>query len=156
LLEGLSKSPLWNSTLLIVTEDDPQDGGDHVDAHRTPLLMASPWIKRGYVAKGHYDVASVHKLIAHIFAKPYANEMIARASLPMEAFTSTPDYAAFDHLVRAQPLSCNPAGTKGATKAAMSGWDLSRPDEAPGIAESIWDYFHPNGAPAPEGDDDDD
>jgi DNA-binding beta-propeller fold protein YncE len=155
LLEGLSKSPLWSSTLLIVTEDDPQDGGDHVDAHRTPLLMASPWIKRGYVAKGHYDVASIHKLVANIFAKPYPNEMVARASLPMEAFTSTPDFTPFDHLVRAQPLSCNPAGTKAATKAAMSGWDLSRPDEAPGIAGQIWDYFHPNGEAAPPADDDD-
>lgn len=156
LVDGLSKSPLWSSTLLVVTEDDPQDGGDHVDAHRTPLLMISPWIKRGYVAKGHYDVASIHKLLAHVFAKPYPNEMVARAALPLEAFTSTPDYSPFSYLPRKTPLTCNPSGTKAATAAAMSHWDFSRPDEAPGIAQQIWEYFHPGAGAAPVGDGDGD
>ena len=42
--------------------------------HRSIALFASPWVKRGYVSHGHYDVASVHKLIAHIFGKPYRND----------------------------------------------------------------------------------
>jgi len=150
LLEGISKSPFWNETLVIVTEDDPQDGGDHVDLHRTPMYMASPWIKKGFVAKGHYDISSIHKLIAHIFGKPYPNEVVARAALPLEAFTSTPDYAPFEHAPRSLPLACNAAGTKGATTAAMSPWNLKVPDEAPGIAAQLWEHFH-EGAPPPPG-----
>jgi hypothetical protein len=155
LIDGLSKSPAWADTLVIVTMDDPQDGGDHIDAHRTPLWMASPWIKRGYVSKGHYDTSSIHKLIANIFGKPYLNEEVARASLPLDAFTSTPDYTPFEHLPRTTPLACNPGGTKAATEAAMSGWDTSQPDQAPGIGRQIWEHFHPDGTPAPAGLDDD-
>ncbi|GAC1355051.1 MAG: hypothetical protein NVSMB47_08490 [Polyangiales bacterium] len=147
LLEGLSKSPAWAETLLIVTEDDPQDGGDHVDAHRTPLLMASPWIKRGFVAKGHYDISSVHKLLAHVYGKPYPNEQVARAALPLEAFSSTPDFTPYEHAPRVAPLGCNAGGTKMSTTAAMSRWDFTRPDEAPGIGPQIWEYFHPGAAP---------
>ena len=74
LLDALSHSPIWKDSLLIVTEDDPQDGGDHVDLHRSVLFMASPWVKRGYVSHGHYDMASVYKLVAHVFGIPYNND----------------------------------------------------------------------------------
>ncbi len=158
LLEGLSKSPLWSSTLVIVTEDDPQDGGDHVDAHRTPLFFASPWVKRGFVAKGHYDTSSIHKLLAHLYGKPYSSDIVARAALPLEMFTSTPDYTPFDRLARAEPLACNVGGTKSAIEAAHSKWDLSQPDQAPGLSRQVWEILHDGAAP-PVGtyaDDDDD
>lgn len=38
------------------------------------LLMASPWIRRGYVSHGHHDMASAYKLIAHIHGIPYHNQ----------------------------------------------------------------------------------
>jgi DNA-binding beta-propeller fold protein YncE len=157
LLHALSHGPTWKDTLYVVTMDDPQDGGDHVDAHRTPLLFAGAWVKRGYVSKGHYDTSSVHKLFAHVFGKPYPNEIVARAALPLDAFTSTPDYTPYEYIPRKIPTACNPSGTKLATEAAMSGWDLSKPDQAPGIAKQIWEILH-DGAPPPEGygDDDDD
>ena len=103
LLEGLSHSPMWAETLLIVTEDDPQDGGDHIDAHRTPLLMASPWIRHGYVSKGHYDTSSIHKLIAHIFGKPYPQRGRTLASLPLRRFQLDP------RLHRFRPAPAQPA-----------------------------------------------
>ena len=37
----------WPETVIFVIEDDPQDGGDHVDNHRSPLLVISPWARRG-------------------------------------------------------------------------------------------------------------
>ena len=158
MLDGLSKSPAWGDSLVIVTEDDPQDGGDHVDAHRTPLYFAGPWVKRSFVAKGHYDTSSIHKLLAHVFGKPYPNEAVARASIPFEAFTSTPDFTPFDHLPHTIKTTCNGPGTKMATVAAMSKWNLKEPDQAPGIGGQIWEFFHPDGAlapPPPDGDDDD-
>jgi hypothetical protein len=157
LVEALSKSPLWPETLVVITMDDPQNGGDHVDAHRTPLLFAGPWVKRGYVSKGHYDISSVHKLFAHIYGIAYPNEIVARAALPLDAFTSTPDYTPFAHRQRSIQLACNSRNTPEATEAAMSHWDFSEPDQAPGISKQIWSLFH-HGAPPPEGygDDDDD
>jgi YVTN family beta-propeller protein len=156
LIDGLSHSPFWASTLVIVTEDDPQDGGDHIDAHRTPLYMASPWIKRGYVSKTHIDVSSVHKILAHVFGKPYPNEAVARAVIPFDAFSATPDYSSWDHIPRKQPLACNPRTGAFATAAAMSGWDLSQPDHAPGLSRQVWEMVHGTPAPAGYGDGDGD
>jgi hypothetical protein len=156
LLEGLSHSPIWPETLVIVTEDDPQDGGDHVDAHRTPLAMASPWIKRGYVSKGHYDISSIHKLLAHVFGIPYPNELVARAALPLDAFTSTPDYGTYARVPRSVTLACNASGGTHAVTAAMSNWDLKQPDHAPGLSKQLWEMLHGGqGAPTGYADDDD-
>ncbi|MCC6526086.1 MAG: hypothetical protein IT373_25790, partial [Polyangiaceae bacterium] len=56
-IDAISHSPFWASSLIVITEDDPQQGGDHVDYHRTPLVLVSPWVKRGYVSQTHIDVA---------------------------------------------------------------------------------------------------
>jgi DNA-binding beta-propeller fold protein YncE len=135
LLDGLSHSPSWANTLLIVTEDDPQDGGDHVDLHRSVLFMASPWVKRGYVSHGHYDMASVYKIVAHVLGIPYNNTEIENALLPYDAFTSTPDYTPYTYTPRTVTGDCNGPGTKEAHEAA--GWDFSDPDDQPGLSQQI-------------------
>ena len=135
LVDGLSHSPTWKDSLVIVTEDDPQDGGDHVDLHRSLLFMASPWVKRGYVSHGHYDMASVYKLVAHILGLPYNNEQMKTALLPVDAFTSTPDYSPYSYLPRAVAAPCNPAGTKEAKQA--EGWDWDDIDDQPGLSQQI-------------------
>jgi len=135
LLDGLSHSPLWKDSLLIVTEDDPQDGGDHVDLHRSLLFMASPWVKRGYVSHGHYDMASVYKLVAHVLGIPYNNEQMKSAILPLDAFTSTPNYTPYSYVPRSVDAPCNAAGTKEAKKA--EGWDFEDLDDQPGLSQQI-------------------
>jgi DNA-binding beta-propeller fold protein YncE len=139
LLDALSHSPMWKDTLLIITEDDPQDGGDHVDLHRSLLLMASPWVKRGYVSHGHYDMASVYKLVAHVFGVPYHNDMIRNAMLPFDAFTSTPDYTPFTYLPRKVTAPCNAANTKHAHKAEQ--WDFDDLDDQPGLSQQIMEMM---------------
>lgn len=47
IIEALSKSQFWKSTAVFVLEDDAQDGSDHVDAHRSPMLVISPWSRGG-------------------------------------------------------------------------------------------------------------
>jgi YVTN family beta-propeller protein len=47
-MEALTRSPFWKSTVVFVLEDDAQDGPDHVDSHRSPLLVISPY-NRGRV-----------------------------------------------------------------------------------------------------------
>lgn len=136
LLDGLSHSPFWQDTLVVVMEDDPSDGSDHVDAHRTIALFASPWIKRGYVSHAHYNTASVHKLFAHVFGKPYRNQTIANAPLPLDMFTSTPDFTPYDYVPRKYPdLACNPMTQSGAK--AAEGWDFSMPDNQPGLDDQV-------------------
>jgi hypothetical protein len=135
LLDAISHSPIWPTTLVVITEDDPQNGGDHVDAHRTPLVLASPWVKRGYVSSTHIDMASLHKLFAHVFAKPYLGETVANAAVPFDMFTSTPDYTPYTYAPHTVESSCNPSGTLQAKIA--EGWNLVDPDEAPGLAAQV-------------------
>jgi len=139
-VDAVSRSPFWPGALVIVTEDDPQDGGDHVDVHRTLLFMASPWVKRGYVSKGHYDMSSVLKLIVTILGVPYPNEQIAQAAMPYDAFTATPDYTPYDYIPRGYDQPCNPYDTRAAAEAQS--WDFAAVDEQPGIQKWIWRILH--------------
>ncbi|MGH7282153.1 MAG: hypothetical protein ACRELY_11555, partial [Polyangiaceae bacterium] len=140
-LDGLSHSPFWQNSLFIVIEDDPSEGGDHVDVHRSIALFASPWIKRNYVSHAHYHLSSIHKLISDIYGKPYRDDTIANAPLPLDIFTSTPDYTPFEYVPRVySDLSCNSASTTGAIEAAS--WDFSEPDNQPGLDRQVWDALH--------------
>jgi hypothetical protein len=132
ILDAISHSPIWPNTLVIVTEDDPQTGEDHVDAHRTPLFMASPWIKRGYVSHTALGTASIHKLIANILGKPYANESVAEAAIPFDAFTSTPDYTPYTYMPLQTQVSCNPSQDRVGPPR-----DYSIPDQVPEINREV-------------------
>jgi hypothetical protein len=51
IVEALSRSPFWGSTVMFVLEDDAQDGPDHVDSHRSVLLVISPYSRTGVVRR---------------------------------------------------------------------------------------------------------
>src|SRR5213596_4385968 len=59
----LSRSPAWRSLALFALEDDAQNGPDHVDAHRSVLVVASPWARRGVVDSTFYTTSSVVRTI---------------------------------------------------------------------------------------------
>jgi DNA-binding beta-propeller fold protein YncE len=47
MVEALSRTSFWKATVMFVLEDDAQNGSDHVDSHRSPLLVISPYSKGG-------------------------------------------------------------------------------------------------------------
>lgn len=98
MLDFLSKTPYWKSMLVIVTEDDPQGGVDHIDAHRSILMMAGPYVKKGYVSHKHANFGSILKTIYHILGVPYVNQYDATASLLDDFFTETPDFKQYEAL----------------------------------------------------------
>ncbi|HEY3451826.1 MAG TPA: alkaline phosphatase family protein [Myxococcales bacterium] len=108
LLDALSHSPEWATSLVVIAQSAPAEGYDHVDYQRTPLLLVSPWVKRGYVSKTNVDVASVYKLLAHVFGLPYPNVGVQNAGLPVDLFTSTPDYTPYLYGPHRVPLACGP------------------------------------------------
>ncbi|MBK8491409.1 MAG: phosphoesterase [Saprospirales bacterium] len=95
LLHFLSRTPYWKNTLVIITEDDPQGGVDHVDAHRSVLLMAGPYVKRGYVSHTHANFGSLIKVIYNIVGADYLNHYDLTASLLQDFFTDQPDYTPY-------------------------------------------------------------
>jgi YVTN family beta-propeller protein len=59
----LSRTSIWKSSAVFVTEDDAQGGVDHVDAHRSVLLIASPWVRPGAVSHQHSSMGSIVRTI---------------------------------------------------------------------------------------------
>ncbi len=92
ILHFLSRTPYWKNMLVIITEDDPQGGVDHVDAHRSILMMAGPYVKHGYVSHTHANFGSILKVIYTILNVPYVNQYDATATLLQDFFTDKPDY----------------------------------------------------------------
>jgi hypothetical protein len=135
-ISAITHSPLWASSVIFITEDDPSQGGEHIDAHRTPLVVVSPWVKRGYVSKTHIDMASLHKLFAHVFGKPYPNAIVANAGLPYDMFTSTPNYTPYTYSKRTWPLGCGDQSTLAEQRLTAS-WDFDEPDEQPGLDAQV-------------------
>ncbi len=144
-IDGLSHSPLWATSLVMLTEDDPSQGGEHVDNHRAPFLMISPFVKRGYVSHTHLDVSSMHKTLANILGKPYVNALVAHAQIPFDAFTSTPDYTPYTYTPRTYALECGPKGMIKGESALTDLWDFSQEDNQPGLDAQVtrWMHGHP-------------
>ena len=95
ILHFLSRTKYWKNMLVIITEDDPQGGVDHVDGHRSILMMAGPYVKRGYVSHTHANFGSILKTIYNILNVPYVNQFDVTASLLTDFFTSEPDYTPY-------------------------------------------------------------
>ncbi len=95
ILHFLSRTKYWKNMLVIVTEDDPQGGVDHVDAHRSILMMAGPFVKKGYISHTHANFGSILKTIYNILNIPYVNQYDVTASLLQDFFTPSPDYTPY-------------------------------------------------------------
>jgi len=95
ILHFLSRTEYWKDMLVIITEDDPQGGVDHVDAHRSILIMAGPYVKRGYVSHTHANFGSILKTIYNILNVPYVNQFDVTASLLQDFLTPIPDYTPY-------------------------------------------------------------
>ena len=94
-LHFLSRTKYWKDMLVIITEDDPQGGVDHIDAHRSILMMAGPYVKKGYVSHTHANFGSILKTIYNILNVPYVNHFDVTASLLQDFFTDEPDYTPY-------------------------------------------------------------
>ena len=69
IVEGVSRSKFWGSTAIFVLEDDAQNGPDHVDSHRSPAFVISPYTRRGTVDSTMYNTTSMLRtmeLILHL------------------------------------------------------------------------------------------
>jgi YVTN family beta-propeller protein len=97
LVELLSHSPFWKDMAIFVTEDDAQNGQDHVDAHRSLLLVISPYARRG-VSHVHTSIASILKTFDLIFGLPYLNQYDAAATDLYDMFAEAPDFTPFEAL----------------------------------------------------------
>jgi len=92
ILEYLSGTRWWKETAVFVTEDDAQGGVDHIDAHRTVLLCAGPWMKKGYVSHVNSSFPGLLKTVFRLLHLPPLNLFDAAASDLSDCFASQPDF----------------------------------------------------------------
>lgn len=73
LVEAVAHSPYAANTLIIVTEDDCQDGPDHVDSHRATAYVVGPYVKQGAVVNTRYSQVSVLRTIEDVLGTQHIN-----------------------------------------------------------------------------------
>jgi YVTN family beta-propeller protein len=95
IFEFLSARPEWKDTVVFVTEDDAQSGVDHIDAHRTVLIAAGPWIRRGYVSHRNSSFPGLLKTIFRLLGVPPLNLFDAAATDLSDIFARAPDPATY-------------------------------------------------------------
>jgi YVTN family beta-propeller protein len=103
-VEYLSHTPYWKNMAIVITEDDPQGGRDHVDAHRSLLMVISPYAKKNHVGHQHYSFGSIFKTFWHVLGLPYLNQYDAGATDLADFFTATPDFTPYKALPIAPAL----------------------------------------------------
>jgi len=148
IVERLSQSPAWPSLAVFVLEDDAQNGPDHVDAHRSVLLVASPYARRGMVDSTFYTTASVLRSIEEILGLAPLSQYDAGATPLWNGFARRPDSTSFVHLPNTWSLDeRNPS----AFRSRIPARDLAQADAADEVElnREIWQSVHPGSAPPP-------
>lgn len=139
LVEHISKSPIWKESAIFILEDDAQNGPDHVDAHRSPALVISPYTKRREVVSTMYSTTAMLRTMELILGLPPMSQYDA-AALPMyDCFTSKADFSTYTHIpARVNLYTRNTENNQSAIKSRS--FDLSKEDSVPDLLlnEVIW------------------
>jgi DNA-binding beta-propeller fold protein YncE len=92
IVEAVSKSKFWASTAIFVLEDDAQNGPDHVDSHRSPAYILSPYTRRdGFIDSTMYNTTSILRTMELILGMRPMTVFDAAARPMWNAFSQKPD-----------------------------------------------------------------
>jgi hypothetical protein len=98
IVEFLSHTPQWKNMMIVVTEDDAQGGRDHVDAHRSLLMVISPYVKKNFASHRHMSFGSIFKTFWQLLDIPFLNQYDFGASNLSDCFSSQPDFTPYNAL----------------------------------------------------------
>ena len=90
LVQKIANSPYANNTLIFVIEDDAQDGGDHVDSHRSIAFVAGAYVKQGALVSTQYNTIDFVRTIEEVLGLPPMNLNDALARPMADIFNTTP------------------------------------------------------------------
>jgi YVTN family beta-propeller protein len=91
IVEGVSRTRFWPKTAIFVLEDDAQNGPDHVDSHRSPAFVISPYAKRRAVDSTMYNTTSMLRTIELVLGLNPMTHFDAGARPMHAAFQAVPD-----------------------------------------------------------------
>ncbi len=139
IVDKISHSKIWPQSIIFVVEDDAQSGSDHIDAHRSTLLVVSPFIKRNFVDHNMYSTSSVLKTMELILGLPPMTQFDLSAEPILNSITDSADLKEFNRLLPEIDLNKkNLADAYGSKRS--SELNLTREDAIPDIEfnEIIW------------------
>nr|MBA3656073.1 hypothetical protein [Gemmatimonadaceae bacterium] len=149
IIEALSKSPFWKNTVVFVLEDDAQNGPDHVDSHRAPMLVISPYNRPG----------TVHRFTNTTDALRTMEEILGLSSLSQfdyygrplrDIFSDQPDFRPFSRLVPSVSLNeMNPAAGRGARESAVLDLEIEDSADEDKFNRVLWSAIKGGRAPYP-------
>jgi YVTN family beta-propeller protein len=105
IVEAISKSRFWESTVILVTEDDSQGGWDHVSAYRTVALVISPYSRLKKTISTYYNQPSMVRTIEQILGLPPMNIQDAIANPMADCFRSEPDFTPYSAVPNNIPIN---------------------------------------------------
>ncbi|PWU50639.1 phosphoesterase [Micromonospora globispora] len=132
IVDTISHSPYWKDSAIFIVEDDSQAGLDHVDGHRAPIQIISPWARHGVVDSHYYTQITMIRTIEQILGIHPMNQKDSAASPMRGAFTQSADFTPFTALPNRTSL------TMGLKTPPVCGLDTPAPQ-------------NPNAAAAPSG-----
>jgi hypothetical protein len=151
IVDAISHSSIWSSSLILVVEDDSQNGADHVDAHRIPALAISPYTQQGAVIHDRYDQLSFLRTLEIISGLRSVNLGEALAVPLYDAVTANAGNSApYTAIVpNVDVTAVNPATA--ANIAAAKGQPLSATDQVSQavLDRMLWHYRHGFGSKPP-------
>jgi len=90
LIQKIAGSQYANNTLIFIIEDDAQDGGDHVDSHRSVAFVAGAYVKQGALVSSQYNTINFLRTIEEVLGLPPMNLNDALARPMADVFNTTP------------------------------------------------------------------
>lgn len=105
IVDTISHSQYWKDSAIFVLEDDSQDGADHVDGHRAPVQVISPWAVHGQTVSTYYSQLSAVRTIEQILGAQPLNQKVAAATPMFDAFAKKPDYTPYTAVPNQIPLT---------------------------------------------------
>jgi YVTN family beta-propeller protein len=169
LVDVVSHSQFWKDTAIFVTEDDAQDGFDHVDAHRTIGYIISPYTQTGAVDSTLYSNVSMLRTMEMILGVTPMTLFDASTSTMAAAFSSVPNLNTYTALtpVASADENINTPEEWAKLEKMTATLDLSKPDriDMATMNEILWKSAKGNAVEVPavkhvayiqDGEDDDD
>lgn len=150
IVEAVSKSRFWPKTAIFVLEDDAQNGPDHVDSHRSPAYILSPYTRRGIVDSNFYNTTSMLRTIELIVGLRPMTHYDAGSRPMAPAFAAKPDPRPYEAEKPRIPLDrLNAAASETAARSARL--DLSEADRIDDdeMNEILWRAIRGTEPPAP-------
>ncbi len=95
LVDKISHSKIWNESIIYVLEDDAQNGPDHVDAHRSVLLVIGPYVKRNFVDHTLYTTSGVLKTMELVLGLPPMTQFDLSANPVLNSMTDSANFSPY-------------------------------------------------------------